>query len=114
MRMESTTPFALSPASAPTWVSSGAPLLDVKDNPGSGAAWAFPFQQNCAGRYMRVLPGVRIGLAPPLVRALAEKVDANRRHFPRENTLADRFGVPGLYDVLVRVIDNQPRMRQSF
>src|SRR5262249_9241673 len=38
-----------------------------------------------------------VELAPELVAALARKVEANRRHFPREATFADAFGVPGLY-----------------
>jgi hypothetical protein len=81
----------------PTGIASDAPLLDVQENPANGSACIFPFQQNSADRYMCVLPAFRIRLAAPLVQALAAKVDANRRHFPRENTLADRFDVPGLY-----------------
>src|SRR5262249_12702960 len=56
-----------------------------------------PFQYPDTGRYLNIIEGTRIELAPELIAALREKVEANRQHFPREDTLAGSFGVPGLY-----------------
>lgn len=81
----------------PTIVSSDRPLLRiVPRDPGAGTE-IFPFQEPDSGRYMNVLSGTMVELAPALVAALARKIDANRRHFPLEETLAGTLGVPGLY-----------------
>jgi hypothetical protein len=82
---------------APTVVTSEQPLLRlVPRDPDAGIA-VFPFQQPDCGRYMNVLSGTVIELAPALVAALARKIEANCRHFPHEKTLAGSLGVPGLY-----------------
>jgi hypothetical protein len=82
---------------APAIVSSGQPLLRAARREPDAGIEIFPFQEPCSGRYMNVLSGTQIELAPPLISALARKIDANRRHFPREETLASALGVPGLY-----------------
>jgi hypothetical protein len=81
----------------PTIVSGDLPLLRVVPRDPEAGTQIFPFQQPDCGRYMNVLSGTRIELAPALVAALARKIAANRRHFPREETLAGGLGVPGLY-----------------
>jgi len=81
----------------PTVVTSERPLLRTTARGPDARLEIVPFQDPDTGRYMNVLAGIRIELAPELVAALARKAEANRRNFPRESTLAGAFGLPGLY-----------------
>jgi hypothetical protein len=81
----------------PFTVTSDRPLLRITERDPTGRLEIVPFQHPDTGRYMNVLGDTRIEVAPELITALRLKVAANRRHFPREETLADAFGVPGLY-----------------